>query len=230
MEQDLIESLVVESISIYGHTIVYCPRTIVNRDDLFNEDTISQYNEAYEFDMYIRSYDNYEGDGTFLSKFNLEIRDQVRFVAARRTFYNEVAVNALIDRPQEGDLIFSPMMKRLFVIKYVNNTSPSFYQMGSLQSWELVCETFEYSNEVFNTGYDDIDSIEMKFSTNVNEFGLLTDDGEVIVDMSGFPLIPGQFNFDNQTGDALSQNSEFNFLDDEVMDWTHKDPFSEGVV
>lgn len=230
MEQDLIESLVVESISIYGHTVVYCPRTLVNRDDLFNEDTISEYRRAYEFDMYIRSYDNYEGDGTFLSKFNLEIRDQIRFVVARRTFYNEVASDALIDRPQEGDIIYSPMVKRLFVVKYVNNSSPSFYQLGALQSWELVCEMFEYSNEVFDTGYEEIDSIEQKYSTNVNEFGLLTDDGEVIVDMSGFPLIPGQFDFEEQSGDAFAQNNEFNFLDDSVMDWTQRDPFSEGVV
>ena len=77
-EQDLIENLIVESISIYGHSVYYCPRTVVAKDEVYGEDTLSTYDSAYDFDVYIRSYDSYEGDGTFLSRFNLEIRDLKR--------------------------------------------------------------------------------------------------------------------------------------------------------
>jgi hypothetical protein len=48
-EQDLIESLVVESISIYGHTVYYLPRTLVTKDDIYGEDKLSTYNELFEF-------------------------------------------------------------------------------------------------------------------------------------------------------------------------------------
>lgn len=229
MEQDLIESLIVESISIYGHSIFYCPRTLNNKDDIYGEATLASYESAYEFDMYIRSFDNYEGDGTFLSKFNLEIRDQTTFSVARRTFNNEIGNQANIDRPQEGDLIFSPMMKRIFVIKYVKNT-PIFYQMGALQLWDLVCEAWEYSSERLNTGIPEIDSIEDKYSIDEMQFGILTQDGYTITDQDSMTIVLGQFDYDTQMGDVFADNDEIQLEGNNIFDWTVIDPFSEGNV
>lgn len=211
MEQDLIESLIVESISIYGHSVFYCPRTLTARDDIYNEDTLSEYSNAYNVDMYIATYDSYEGDGTFLSKFNLEIRDQIRFVIANRTFNNEIATQEAIIRPREGDLIYSPMMKRLFVIKYVNN-KPIFYQMGSLQTFELTCEVFEYSNEKLNTGIAEIDAIEENSS--------FAGAGNTVVSNTAFANTLGVY----------ETNSEFETEGEDIIDWTHVDPFSSGNV
>ena len=229
MEQDLIESLVVESISIYGHSVFYCPRTLVKKDDIYGEDTLSEYNRAYDFDMYIRSYDNYEGDGTFLSKFNLEIRDQVRFTVARRTFNNEVGADAAIERPREGDLIYSPMMNRLFIIMYVKNTSV-FYQMGALQTWDLTCEVFEYSSERLNTGIDAIDSIERKYSINEVSWGILTNDGSHLATQEGGAIVQQKYDFDKQNQDVFADNDEIQLEGEGILDWTVIDPFSEGKV
>lgn len=212
MEQDLIESLIVESISIYGHSIYYCPRVIQNKDELYGEDSLSTYDRAYDFDVYIKSYDSYEGDGTFLSKFNLQIRDQITFVIARRTFYNEIGVNEVITRPREGDLIYSPMMKRLFIIKYVSNT-PVFYQMGSLQTWETVCEVFEYSNERFNTGIAEIDNIETRYS---------------FAGANSTPM--SNSSYQAALSDVYETNQELQQWGTDVIDWTQIDPFSEGNV
>jgi hypothetical protein len=208
-EQDLIESLIVESISIYGHTIYYCPRTIEKKDDIYGEDYLSTYNNAYETDFYIKSYDSYEGDGTFLSKFNLEIRDQVTFVAARRSFGYDISTQmADIQRPREGDLIYSSMMKRMFVIKYVNNTA-IFYQMGDLQTWEVVCEVFQYSNERFRTGNAEIDQIEEQYSvSNITNDTL----------------------YENAMSDVFATNKEFQDEGSGIIDWTEVDPFSNGQV
>ena len=229
MEQSLIEDLMIESISIYGHGVYYCPRTLIAKDDIYGEDTISEYRNTYNIDVYIRSFESYEGDGTFLSKFNLEIRDQMTFTMARRTFYNEVATNEMIDRPQEGDLIFSPMMNRLFVIKYVNN-QPIFYQMGALQVWDLVCEMFEYSNEKFETGIDAIDSIQDKYSTDMEQFGVLTNDNFMIADNDGFTIMQGSFNFDTQNQDVFADNDEIEIEGEGIVDWTQRDPFSEDIT
>ena len=83
-EQRLIENLMIESIQTYGIDVQYCPRTIVNEDLLLGEDTISAYNSAHTIEMYIKSVDGFEGDGDFVSKFGLQIKDQITFTVARR--------------------------------------------------------------------------------------------------------------------------------------------------
>lgn len=205
----LIEDLVTESLSIYGHTVYYLPREIVKKDEIWSEDSLSYYRLAFEFDMYIKSYDSYEGDGTFLSKFNLEIRDQITFTIARRMFGNEIASQRPdIQRPREGDLVYSTMLKRIFVIKYVNN-SAVYYQMGDLQTWDIVCEMWEYSNERFDTGVDEIDSIEDKYSVS---------------------NVYSNTAYESAMLDVYAQNQEFQDAGANVVDWTSVDPFSEGNV
>jgi hypothetical protein len=208
-EQNLIEDLINESLSIYGHTVFYLPRKIIKKDEIYSEDTLSIYEEAYEFDMYIRSYDSYEGDGSFLSKFNLEIRDQITLTIARRSFGNEISTaRPDIQRPREGDLVYSTMMKRIFVIKYVNNTAV-FFQMGDLQTWDLTCEVWEYSNERFNTGNSEIDQIEELYSVSN-----VSDDED----------------YETAMGDVFATNKEFQDEGIGVIDWTETDPFSGGNV
>lgn len=229
-EQGLIEDLIIESIKIYGHDVYYCPRKIKNKDEIYGEDTVSEYNQAGLIEMYVKNYDSYEGDGTFLSKFNLEIRDQITLSVARRSFYNDVSdLNGGMDRPQEGDLIWSPMMNRLFVIKYVNNTS-IYYQMGALQLWDVVCETFEYSSERLNTGIPDIDDIERKYSQNMSKYGLRTQGGDIIISQDGYDLIQGQYSIDVQSQDVFADNDELQVEGEDILDWSRIDPFSEGAV
>lgn len=208
-EQDLIESLVTESISIYGWDIYYCPRYIGKKDEILSEDTLSSYDSAFQIDMYIRSYDAYEGDGTFLSKFNLEIRDQITFVASRRMFRSEISAQIPeITRPREGDLIYSPQMKRLFIVKFVNNNS-IFYQMGALQVWDVVCEVFEYSNESLNTGIPEIDAIEPRYSV-ANVFSNTA--------------------YEEAMSNVFATNQEFQDEGQGIVDWSEIDPFSQGTV
>ena len=228
-EQILIEDLVLESIRIYGHDVFYCPRTIIEKDEIYGEDALSQYNSNYLIDMYIRSYESYEGDGQFLSKFGLEIRDQVTFTVSVRNFMDEIGNLEMIDRPQEGDLIYLPMADRLMYVKYVNKT-PVFYQMGSIQMYDLVCEMFEYGSEQLNTGIEAIDSIEKLSSLSLDAFGILTNDNLLLVTQEGNPIIQGSYDFGTQAGDAFEDNVEFETDGDSILDWTQVDPFSEGQV
>ena len=228
-EQNLIEDLVIESIKIYGHDIYYCPRTLVAKDDIYGEDALSEYNTSYYVDMYIKSYDSYEGDGTFLSKFNLEIRDQMTLTVSIRTFMDEIGNLEGITRPREGDLIYIPMVDRILVVKYVNKT-PIFYQMGSIQMYDLVCEIFEYSSERLNTGIEAIDNIEKNNSIAMETYGLLTNDGFVIVDQDGFEIIQSNYNYETQVGDTYEDNTEFQLEGEAILDWSQIDPFSEGRV
>ena len=175
-EQLLVENLVVESLQMYAHGAHYLPKTLVNFDEIYGEDSISQYNTNFFMDIYIRTYNSYQGDGVFLSKFNLEIRDTLIVCVAKRLFEQTVTdYDSNIVRPREGDLIHMPLDNRIYQITYVNKT-PVFYQLGAIQFYELTLEMFEHSGEVFNTGITEIDQI----YTNTNEPQDLIDDTDEI--------------------------------------------------
>jgi hypothetical protein len=57
------------------------------------------------------------------------------------------------------------MTQRLFEIKYVEPKAP-FYQLSDLPSYTMTAELFEYNDQHFNTGWDEIDQIEWKFATS----------------------------------------------------------------
>jgi len=177
--------------------------------------------------MYIKSIDGFSGDGEFMSRFGIEIRNQVVFSMAQRIFSQEVGTFTNQVRPNEGDLIYFPLNDRCFEIKFVNKYE-MFYQLGALQTWEVTCELFEYSNETFNTGIPEIDIIQSKFSMNALDFSikdeaddyLVTEDSEYII-LEGKAvddLIPAD------DSDEIQQES------DNIVLFSSEDPFSEGNI
>ena len=89
-QQWLIEDLVIESIKIYGIDCYYMPRTLVSEDTIWGEDSLSKFEDAYPLEMYVKNVDGFEGEGDFLSKFGLEIRDEMTLTIAQRRFQEEV--------------------------------------------------------------------------------------------------------------------------------------------
>lgn len=174
-EQELLHSLVGEAIQIYGHDVSYIPRTLVNLDTIYGEDSISEFKDAYSVEMYIKSVDGFEGEGDLMSKFGLEVRDQIVFSLSRRA-WEGLDIGT---RPKEGDLIFFPMTNKLFEIRFVEHETP-FYQKGALPVFDLTCELFEYSDEAIDTGVEEIDQIEEQKSF-VRTFELETVSGTFIV-------------------------------------------------
>ena len=160
-EQRLQENLIIEALSIYGHETYYLPRNIVNRDTILNETIQSKFGDAFKVEMYVSNVDGFEGDGQFISKFGLEIRDQVKLVVARKRWEELVGRFKVTQsvRPAEGDLIYFPLVNGLFEIKYAVGDSP-FYQLQNLPTYELTCELFEYGNEQIDTGVLEIDDVE----------------------------------------------------------------------
>jgi hypothetical protein len=226
-EQLLLENLIIEAIQIYGKDMFYIPRKLNNYDSVYGADDQSSYDVAFPIEIYIKSVDGFEGDGNFMSKFGLEIRDQVVFSVSQRRFNEDIAeINGQL-RPNEGDLIYFPLNKKCFQIKYVNKFE-MYYQLGALQTWEMTCELFEYSNELINTGILEVDILQKKFSLNAldwtinNELNesLLTEDGSylVIEGSSVSDLI------------SLDDSEEIQTESDGFIDWSRVDPFSEGNI
>lgn len=160
-EQRLFEDLITESIQIMGHDVYYLPREQWDQTDkIFGENVNAKFENAFKLDMYILNVDGFQGDGEFFSKFGLEIRDNSNFVVARRTFIKHIPTS-LAMRPREGDLIYVPLMNKIFEITFVEE-KVLFYTGGNRTPYmfELRCETFRYSNEAIDTGIPEIDVIE----------------------------------------------------------------------
>ena len=191
-EQNIIEDLTVEMIKIHGHDFVYLPRTLVKEDELFGEDVLSKFTSGIELEMYIESVDGFEGEGDFISKFGLEIRDSMSLVVSKKRFEQEVTpIVSTVLTPREGDLIYFPFTKGIFEIKFVEHENP-FYQLNKLYTYKLSCELFQYSQEDIDTGWTDVDKIEsdrMDFVAELTMTGGVTGNfvaGEYIYDGASY--------------------------------------------
>jgi hypothetical protein len=183
-EQDLHESLVIEQIKMFGRDVYYLPRTLYKEDQVFREDTLSRFTGAFAIEAYIADTTGFGGDGELYSKFGLRITDQMEFVISRKRFTEAVDDNATLiveGRPNEGDLIWFPLAKKLFQINFVEYESP-FYQFGKNFVWNLKTEIFEYSDEKLDTGIADIDNIETTLSTAVEVTLNVGGTGSFVVD------------------------------------------------
>jgi hypothetical protein len=192
---------------------------------VFNEDGISKFEDNYMIEMYIKNVDGFEGEQDFMSKFGLEIRDQITFSVSIRRFNDEIAVNEISLRPNEGDLIFFPLTSSFYEIKFVEHEA-IYYQLGDLQIYDLKCELYEYSGEEFNTGSELLDQIEDNTKINMIDYSLQTQDGFLIANETDGPIIREVYNINTLT---QSNNDIYQTNSAGIIDFSEVDPFSEGT-
>jgi hypothetical protein len=205
----------------------YMPRKLNNYDKVYGADDQSSYESAYPIEIYIKSVDGFSGDGNFMSKFGLEIRDQVIFSVAQRIFNEEVGSFSTQPRPNEGDLIYFPLNKKCFQVKYVNKFE-MFYQLGALQTWEMTCELFEYSNELMNTGIPEIDILQAKSSTNILDWNIMDESGFNLLTENDEYIVMEQSSVTDIV--VVSNNDAIQSESDMFVDFTAFDPFSERAI
>jgi hypothetical protein len=174
-EQYLVEDLIIESLRMYGNEVMYIPRTLVSKDEILGEDRLSQFKTAFPIEMYFENVDSFSGQGAFIQKFGLMMEQSATLVVARRRweqFVGRYGVTTLPNRPNEGDLIYFPLTKGLFEIKFVTHQDP-FYQLGKLYVYKLQVELFQYASERIDTGIAEVDVFETlkTFSTNTTRSG-----------------------------------------------------------
>ena len=164
-EQFMYEDIIIESIKMYGQDVYYLPRKIMQRDFILGEDAESQFNTANVVEMFIENTEGFEGEGNIFAKFGMEIRDEVTFIVARRSWSKTVGMfNSDIngERPMEGDLIYLPLSKTFFEVSFVEHEAP-FYQLSNLPVFKLQARMFEFNDEEFNTGIAELDGIESDY-------------------------------------------------------------------
>ena len=164
-EQGLVQDLVNEQLRMYGIECHYIPRKLVTSRTIMKEVTESRFDQAFPLEAYLMNIDGYAGQGDILTKFGVRVTDEATFVISKERFEEAVAPfleqqeddYELSNRPKEGDLIFFPLGKRMFEIKFVEHERP-FYQLQKNYVYQLQCELFEYEDEVIDTSIDIIDT------------------------------------------------------------------------
>ena len=159
-EQILIEDMIIESIKNHGIDVYYLPRESQSElDRLFGDDPAKSYSTAYSLEMYLESFQDFEGNQEFFSKFGLQIQKEARVAVARRTFEKNVPTGVR-NVPKEGDLIYLRVQQKLLEIKFVEEEK-NFFQLGKSAPYmySLNLEVFRYNGERLTTGIAEIDAI-----------------------------------------------------------------------
>ena len=171
-EQRLVQDLINEQLKMYGVDVIYLPRRIIKKDSLFTELESSTFSDNFSIEAYVNTYEGYGGAGDIMTKFGMSLKDELIITISKERFEdfispfleglpdNEVEVTS---RPREGDLIYFPLGKRIFEIKFVEHEKP-FYQLGKNYVYELKCELFELEDEMggwdqVSTTTEEIDSV-----------------------------------------------------------------------
>ena len=171
-EQRLIQELINEQLKIYGVEVTYIPRKFVRKETIIREVTSSKFDDNFALEAYVQNYEGYSGSGDILTKFGMNLKDELTLIISKERFEDFISpfletMNddeiVLSSRPREGDIVYFPLGRRLFEIKFVEHEQP-FYQLGKTYVYELKCELFEYEDELGgwdneNTTVEEIDSI-----------------------------------------------------------------------
>jgi hypothetical protein len=164
-EQGLIQDLINEQLKMYGVEVHYLPRQFITEKKVIREVIESEFNNAYPIEAYVDTYEGYSDNPTILSKFGIQALNEITLTISRERF--KTYISPLIQnqqnikvssRPKEGDIIYFPLGRRLFEVKYVEHEKP-FYQLQGLYTYQLRCELFRYEDELINTSIDEIDEL-----------------------------------------------------------------------
>lgn len=168
-EQGLVQDLTNELIRMGGQDVVYLPRKFITEKKVIKELLVSKFDSGFSIEAYVLTYDGFGGQGDILSKFGVRSTDEITFVISKERYEQNIIPFIrnnpnikLTSRPQEGDLIYFPIDKSLFEVKYIDVKRP-FYQLNNLYSYQLKCELFEYEDEIFDTSIEEVDKSVQKF-------------------------------------------------------------------
>lgn len=135
------------------------------------------------------------------------------------------------DRPQEGDAVYHPILKKLFEVNFVDHDEP-FHQLDNNPVYKLRCRLFEYGSEALDTGIAEIDAIEDDLSVNALSYQITLEqsaavnenfrierlaDGDLVIDETDSDNIIGE---DDSTsvGEALQlENGSYIVQEDYIV-------------
>ena len=171
-EQTLVQDLVDEQIKLFGSDIYYLPKTVL-ADSTLDEVRYTKYQDQFQIGMLLVNVMGFGDNAEFVSKFGLQITDEIIFRVSTKRWEEEVTEHSMSakltvpERPNEGDLLYYPLTQNLYEIKYVGKEEP-FFQFGKIQFYAITAELYQVGSDDLATGVAEIDAIETLFDTAIS--------------------------------------------------------------
>lgn len=170
-EQDLFESTVIEMIQINGVDVIYIPREIFELDPILKEPKKTTFKRNFIIEAYMPDAAQFGGEQSIMGQFGFRINQTTEFIISKKRFA-ELGTGRL--RPKEGDLIYvgnpdapnPSFTNTMWEINQVWYNNPD-WQFGKHFTYRIVCETFAYSQEKFQTGKEGIDKMQIPNSVDI---------------------------------------------------------------
>tara|TARA_B100000029_G_scaffold496241_1_gene562275 strand:- start:1528 stop:2382 length:855 start_codon:yes stop_codon:yes gene_type:complete len=153
-QQELLNDLTREVIQINGIDMLYLKKTAGYRDSILNEDPTASFTSCLQVEMYINTPEGFGGQGDVVTNYGLDVLDEVILIVNKERFTEAIVQSA----PKEGDLVYLPLGKGLYEIKFVEDEKP-FYALGKNHVYEITCELFRYNNELFDIPPEEMGNI-----------------------------------------------------------------------
>ena len=299
-ERNLYSDLIKEAIQIYGHDVYYMDRTLVARDDILGEDSLSKFTRQHPIEMYVEDGSGgYAGEKEIMSQFGLENRNEVTFVLHQDRFkeldsqitledgtgstggsilleagsLNQTTLSSTLstvtksfifidgtdssstnagdsflleddntakilseesgmefylimdtattsgDRPNEGDLVYHPILSKMFEISFVDHDEP-FHQLDNTPVYKLRCRQYEYSSEAIDTGIDVVDSIESGLGLDSSDFQFTLEQSSAVnenVALESFLFFEGGLLLEETDGDNILHENDSTSVGERII-------------
>ena len=103
-EQNLYRDLVTEAIQIYGHDVFYIDRTLVAKDTILGEDTLSKFKNAQKIEMYMENADGgFAGEKEIINQFGLQNLSEATFVVSKQQFQGKTTQITIEEGTSSGN-------------------------------------------------------------------------------------------------------------------------------
>ena len=103
-EQNLYRDLVTEAIQIYGHDVFYIDRTLVAKDNILGEDTLSKFKNAQKIEMYMENADGgFAGEREIINQFGLQNLSEATFVVSKQQFQSKTTQITIEEGTSSGN-------------------------------------------------------------------------------------------------------------------------------
>ena len=211
----------IEQLKIYGQDVFYIPRTLVKEDELFGEDTLSKFGDAYLIEMYFENVEGYEGDLVYFPKVNKIF--EISFVDHDDPFYqvhNVPAFKLKCKTFEYGGEDIDTGITEIDAIETANSLDMLTFQITMEQS----------STTTFNEGIeleDGTGNLELETQTGGTDNVIGEDEtgGDNVVLETGDYIIQEAYVTD--TIDENAMNDFFDRQDDNIIDFTESNPFGD---